>query len=66
MLFFRRLKYIFLVHAIDRPDALARRVAVESELLNHVKHGTAPSTADCKRMAYKLGTPTWALKDKNL
>lgn len=54
-----RWKYRFVCWFFDRPDALARRVYVESVLLTHAKQGTSPTPSECRALAEKLGVPTW-------
>lgn len=60
-----RWKYRFIVWFFDKPDALSRRVEVESKLLSHFKAGTRPTPQECMKLAMKLGVPTWAQKRPN-
>lgn len=57
-----RWKYRFICWFFDRPDALARRVAVENVLADHAARGVPLPPARCREMALKLGVPTgWRL-----
>jgi len=55
-----RWKYRFICWFWDRPDALARRVAVEHSLMAHASNGTSPTPDECRALAQKLGVPRWA------
>lgn len=54
-----RWKYRLIAWFFDRPDALARRVAVENRLLTHYTKRTSPTPEECRDMAHKLGVPGW-------
>lgn len=59
-----RWKYRLIVWFFDRPDALARRVAVENRLLAHYTKRTSPTPEECRDLALRLGTasknPKWS------
>lgn len=56
-----RWKYRLLVWAVDKPDALARRVRIETRLSNVAAGKRPPPTPEeCREWANELGVPTWA------
>ena len=57
-----RWKYRFICWFFDRPDSLARRVAVENRLLAHAAKGTSITPAECRELAAKLGVPKWGIR----
>lgn len=61
----RRWKYRFIVWFYGEPDALSRRVSVESKLLAHYKAKTSPTSQECMDLALELGVPTWAQNRPN-